>query len=389
MSVANVLGYGSVLLVSDALGPADFGAIAALTGLGVVASIPAGALQVLVAARRSSGGSMTGVMSVSIAVGGAMGGVLLLAAPLVAGSFSLPSVWPVVWLALTVVPTATGSAQQGILLGGKDLKRLSVLLVVTGGTRLVASIALAMSGASISAVMAAWALAQLVTTLVGAILTRSALRGDGATSRWRWQRLLARSSVSFGALIAMTSIDVILARHYLPAFSSGLYGVASMFARVVFWATQFIAMAVVPRLASAPGRRIVVQAYLAVLAVASPALIALAVAPRFVLRLLGLGDYQSVGPLLVGFGFLGVLWAFVQVSTYVGISRQRHSVAGALWLGVAIQAVLTVAWWNDTTTEVWGAAMVGATASLVALWTPTSIGRLVSRPSATSSGSAA
>lgn len=379
MSAANVLGYGSVLLISTELGPADFGAIAALTGLGVVASVPAGTLQVLVAARRSSGSSTQGTFGISLIVGLVMAAALLVVSPVVERSFDLPSVWPVVWLACAVVPTTIGAAQQGHLLGGRQLLGLSTLVVTFGGSRLVASIALALGGAGVSVVMAVWAAASVVTVIIGAALARPAAQPEAIRSatdeQWHWVRSLVRSSIAFGALIVMTNMDVILARHYLDATDSGLYGVASMFARVIFWATQFIAMVVIPRLPSTPGRRIILQAYGAVVVVASPALLVLAVAPGTLLTLLGLDAYRSVADQMIGFGLLGVLWACIQVSAFVGISRERSSTTAALWLGVVAQLALTVLWLHDSTGQVLAAAAVGALVSLGAAWAP-SISRL-------------
>lgn len=387
MSAANVLGYGSVLLISTELGPADFGAIAALTGLGVVASVPAGTLQVLVAARRSSGHSTRGTFGISLVVGLVMAAALLVVSPVVQRSFDLPSVWPVVWLAAAVVPTTVGAAQQGHLLGGRQLLGLSTLVVTFGGSRLIASIALALGGAGVSVVMAGWAAASILTVVIGAALTGSTSRSEAnrhsADDEWRWVRSLARSSVAFGALIVMTNMDVILARHYLGATDSGLYGVASMFARVIFWATQFIAMIVIPLLPSAPGRRIVLQAYGAVVLVASPALLVLAVAPDTLLTLLGLDDYRSVADQMIGFGVLGVLWACIQVSAFVGISRERSSTTAALWSGVIAQLALTVVWLHDSTGQVLAAAAVGALVSVGAAWAPS-----ISRRSETASESA-
>ena len=49
MALANVLSYVFVLVLSRALGPADFGGFSALSAYGIVLSVPAGALQVIVA----------------------------------------------------------------------------------------------------------------------------------------------------------------------------------------------------------------------------------------------------------------------------------------------------------------------------------------------------
>jgi O-antigen/teichoic acid export membrane protein len=389
MAMVNVLGYGSVLLVSGTLGPADFGAVAALTGLGVVCVIPGGTLQVLVAARRSHGHSLHGVTGVGLLVGVVVAVLLAALSPVVEQSFSLSSVWPALWLAAAVVPTTIGSVQQGALLGERRLAALTAVALVSGLSRLTASALLALGDADVATVMAGWAASGVVPVLLGMVLVaRDAPSGDA----WHWLPALLRSSIAFGALIAMTNVDVVLARHYLSAHDSGLYGVASMFARVVFWATQFIAMLVVPRLAATPGRRIVVRAYVAVLVVASPALAVLALDAELTLRLLGLGAYREAADDLVLFGLLGVLWACIQVSTFVGIARARGTITIALWCGVAVQVLTTVVTWHDSIGEVLAASMAGAAVTIVVVWLPRRLpwqARRVSRPSGTASGRAA
>lgn len=366
MAAANVLGYGSVVLVSGSLGPADFGAVAALTGLGVVCLVPGGTLQVLVAARRSRGHSLHGVLRIGLLLGVLVAVLLAALSPVVRSSFSLDSPWPVLWQAVIVVPTTVAAVQQGVLLGEKRFAALSSLLVAIGLSRLVASAGLAWADAGVTTVMAVWALASTLPVLLGLALIRS---DEPPEVRWRWVPAVAGSVVAFGALVTMTNIDLVLARHFLPAYDSGLYGVASMFARVIFWATQFIAMTLVPRLAAAPGRRIVVRAYLAVLLVASPALLVLAVAPDLLLRVLGLGGYRGAADDLVVFGVLGVLWACIQVSTLVGIAREGHRITVALWTGIAVQVVVTAVW-HGSLDQVLAASIAGAAVALVVVWAP-------------------
>ena len=80
----------------------------------------------------------------------------------------------------------------------------------------------------------------------------------------RWRRLemglvreLLTSNGTLAVLLAMTSTDVLLARHLLTAHDAGAYAFAGLFGKVVFWGTQFVALAVVPSVAdSAEGGRV-------------------------------------------------------------------------------------------------------------------------------------
>ena len=165
MAVGNVLGYASVVLVSAALGPADFGAVAALTSLGVVTAIPAGALQVLMASRSSRGDDSRGVYAFAALVGAALWALLVAASGPLASSFALDSAWPLVWLGLTLVPMTMTGVQQGVLLGHHRLGRLSVTFLVAGLARLAATLWCVRVEPSVAGAFAAWATATAVGCL--------------------------------------------------------------------------------------------------------------------------------------------------------------------------------------------------------------------------------
>ncbi len=119
-TAANVLGYGFAVVLSRSLGPADFGALAALLAAGLIGSIPGVALQLAVARSAASGSEAAEVARwLRIAL---VSGVLLMLgtwalAPLAESFLDLPSLLPVFWLGVVLLPTTLTGAFQGRLLG--------------------------------------------------------------------------------------------------------------------------------------------------------------------------------------------------------------------------------------------------------------------------------
>ena len=90
-SVANALGYVLTVIAARVLGPAEFGAFSALLALIIVGNVAALAIQATVARDivrgRPTGGTVVGGLILAALVGG----VLVVATPVVSAFLSLPS----------------------------------------------------------------------------------------------------------------------------------------------------------------------------------------------------------------------------------------------------------------------------------------------------------
>ena len=361
VAVANVLGYAAVVIISASFGPAAFGAVGALTSLGVITGIPAGTLMVIVAGRTGVGENVPWAYALSVAVG-VIEWMLIVAGSLVMMRvFDLDSAWPLFWLGLTLIPMTMVGAQQGVLLGSNRLGRLSVLFVFSGVARLAAALMCVLVKPTVSVAYFAWLIAAILGFVLGYFLCRDLASLHGRLRGLIWQAAaLGRASLALLALITLTSIDTIFARHFLNPYESGIYSVASMFAKVIFWGTQFIAMIVIPRLAQRSERFLILKAYGAVVLLGLPVVIAVAVDPLFWLASVGLQDYNSAAVLLVRFSALGMLWSLTQVSIFADISGAKTQMTTIVWVGLALQILLTSIWLHSTPADVWLAAFVSA-----------------------------
>ena len=369
MGISNALGYLLVLMLSRTLGPADFGGYSALSTAGVLLAIPAGAFQVVIA-RRVSGAddteSTTGIRA-ALGISTVLFAGTAVAAPALAAVFHLASGWSAVLMGAMLVPMTLTGCFQGILLGTHRLRALSLLYVVTALTRLAAALVAAIGGFSVTEVFAVMLAAAVVTALLGAVLCRSALHGATglAPSGAGLAAEMLRSNSTLAALTALTSVDVILARHFLSQHASGGYALASTFGRAICWGTQFIALILVPRMRGAGATRTLLKASGLVLAIGLLGLAVVSARPGFWVRVAGGTEYADYGHLAQACVLLGIAWALAQVWLFSEMASGEHALGLLTWAVVLIQVLAVTLVWHRSAVQI--VAVCATCAGVVAL----------------------
>ncbi|GAA3548069.1 hypothetical protein AFL01nite_26640 [Aeromicrobium flavum] len=357
MAVANVLSYVFVLILSRALGPGDFGGFSALSAYGIVLSVPAGALQVIVARHVAGAPPHSRGLRTALVVGVALAVATIVAAPLLAHAFRLETTWSVVWLGLTLVPMTLTGAFQGILLGRGRLGALSAVYVATAAGRLAAGAGGASLGLTVAQVFALLLVVAALVAVLGAALCRADLTLDDDR---RLGTELVRATMSLGAFIALTNVDVTLARAYLDDHDSGGYALAATFGRAMGWGTQFVALLLVPRMQGAGAGRSFRRSLGLILALGLAGVAVIAVAPSFWIRLAGGAEYAEFGPLAIACVALGVLWALVQVSLFAEMGLDSAWLGRFTWAVLALQSAAIVLWFHDSPYELVAVCAAGA-----------------------------
>ncbi|MGH7642510.1 MAG: hypothetical protein ACRENX_05760 [Candidatus Dormibacteria bacterium] len=231
-------------------------------------------------------------------------------------------------LAVAVVAaplTAYAGAQRGYLQGSRDFRRLAVNLVLYGGMVVVVAVILLHFGLGSAAVP--------IATLGGALGSAVYPRHPGAYRN--------RSGAHAGRLIDYTvvagsasapvfnNLDVVAARHVLPAHGAGLYSGLSVMGKIVFYGTSSLSAVMYPRVAAAKTaaarRKLLLQALAALMAVDVVALLAYwLLAPHLLKVVLG-PKYASDAKLLPLFAVGVVALTLVNMLVYYGMgARAKH-----------------------------------------------------------------
>jgi O-antigen/teichoic acid export membrane protein len=193
---------------------------------------------------------------------------------------------------------------------------------------------------------------------------------------WRWPGKgspaaavageVAAAAAGVLGLLLLANVDVLLARHFLPAEASGLYAAGSVLTKIAFWAPQFVVTLVFPRLVTtADRRRLLGRSAAVVAAVGVPLVVAAALAPQYAARLSFGAAYLDVGPTLPLFAALGTGLALVQLVLFTGMAVADRGLYRLLLAAVAAEAALVAVFLHDSVAQIVGASLAVVAALLV------------------------
>jgi O-antigen/teichoic acid export membrane protein len=362
MVTASALGYLFVVLLSRALGPADYGGFSSLNSIGLALAIPAGAFQVMYASRVARRGAEAFDLRLPLLVGVVVCLATVALSPALAHLTRVDSALAPALVGLGMPALILNGALMGGLLGMRRIGALSLAYVVFGVSRVAAAGSASALHLGLTGSLALVAVAAFLTTALLWWLCRGQAHLAWATAPnvRGVVRTLYRSNSSTGVLMALTSVDVVLARYVLTKVESGEYGLVSTLGRSPIWVTQFLALALIPALVTSGSRRSVLRAGGLVLGVCLVGTAVAAAAPDVWVGLLGGSEYQGATDLLLPYLALGTLLALAQVLIMAEMAQGRHRLTTVAWLAVALQVALCLTYARNSPFQVLGAAILAA-----------------------------
>ena len=363
--LSNALGYGLTVLLTRSYGPAEYGALGALLGVGLIGGIPAGALQYVLARRTASAGLPAGAneragLRLSVTVGTVLGGLVIVLSPVADAFFHLGSPWPALWLGVMLLPYSVQGAMLGGLLGHERYAAFAAGQVLTAVARFAAGVVTALLTLSVAGAMAALA--------VGTFAAAAGLWWLSGPASWsvpgRSRDLLAdlaRACSAIAGVIVLSNVDLLLARHFLSPAESGAYALAALFGKACLWGAQFVPALVFPRLArDGSGRGLLLRSAAAAGGVGLAGILAAAVAAGPVVRAIAGDDpgYAEAVDLAVPFAVLGTLWALVQLALLAAVAGGDPGPGRLLWVVVAVEALIITVGPHDSPAAILAVGLV-------------------------------
>jgi len=382
MGAGNALNYAYNLAMVRPLGPAGYGALAALLALVLIGAFPGMALQVVVARHTALRGRdgralaelWAGTLAVTLAGGAGLGLLAALAAPAVTGFLHLDSPVPALWLAAALAPLPAIAAVQGMLQGRERFGALAAVLLAAAAGKLAVGVALVALGGGVAGAVAGAAAGGALALLIGLVLVRSALAPLRSRSSWRPRgaaalRGVLAAGVAILGLVLLTNLDVLLARNHLTPRAAGLYAAGAVMAKIAFWAPQFVITVVFPRLVTPEGRARLLGRAAAVVAAGGALLVAgAALAPRLAVLLPFGREYLEVGPLLPAFAALGTLLALAELVLFCGIAAGDRRASRLVLVAAVAEAALIQLALHHSMGQIVAVALGTAVALLAAGW---------------------
>ncbi len=361
IGVMNIATYGFTIVAARALGPQQYGAFAAVMNLLMVVSVASLALQATAARRiASTPGDVReiehGVRRVTLRAALWLGGLLVLAAPLVDVALRLESLLTAALVGLVAVPLTVMGGQAGILQGERRWRPLALLYVAAGVPRLVVGTALIL-----------WRPEELTATvgvLIGAlapvVVGWWALRERGHVHHDRsdadhGSRALVRESVrnsqALLAFFAVSNIDIIVARNVLSDHDSGLYAGGLILTKAMLFLPQFVVVLAFPDMADNAARRRALRLSLGVVGVLGVVGIAASyLLSHVALVFVGGDDYVEVQDQLWLFAVLGTLLSMIQLLVYALLAQESKRLVALPWVALALIGALAATTADSVTT---------------------------------------
>ncbi len=228
----------------------------------------------------------------------------------------------------------------GVSLAGEGITKVTVIAILSlAGLTVIGGIGAFVVGMMAGALMIATPIARRYRTVVG------------TSVKLDWKRILATSAGAVSLTITMTVIgfgDVVLVKHYFPSHDAGLYSIASLCGKVLFYFVGFVPTVLIPQATHrhALGERTRGQLWLAlgfVAAVAAIGVLLYHAAGSVLLHALAGHNYDAALPLLPIYASAMALLAMTTTICSYGIATHRLGFAAPLFVATIATLVFIAA----------------------------------------------
>lgn len=353
---ANALAIVFTVVFARVLGEEDYGSLAALTSWLLILGVPGSALQVaaardVAAGRYGSGPRLAAVTHRWLRPVIVAGLVLTLLSVLLREQLAAITGVDEAWAAALVLPGACCwfalCLLRGVLQGDGAIAPVGWSIAGEAAGRVACGLVLIVAGGGVVGAFAGTPVSFTVAALVLLLVLRRRVGEPGAETPTEGLDRLAAGAwsaiIGLTLLMALQSLDVIVAKHQLPDDEAGSYTAAAVAAKVLIWVAIGLAVYVVPEASRRAARGAapfgaLAQALGAIALLAVPVLLIFAAAPDLLLRL-GFGpEFEDAAPALLPLGTAMTLLACCYLASQYLLALRHWSFL--LVLGTAVVAEL-------------------------------------------------
>jgi O-antigen/teichoic acid export membrane protein len=250
---ANGLNAGFQVALARILSPAEYSLLLSLIVVTLIAAVPPLAFQASVAREVAVSLAEGRKGEAGAAIRGTVRGLSVWAAAVVVvGAVVSPFVgWGALATAVTIAGALVIPAIWGGLLGARLFLAYGVAQLTFAGTRFAAGLGIGLAGGGAAAVMAGVAVATVLTLVLTALPERGLWEAAEGTKSRRLATLPnAAAATGLTVLMALATVDVLVAKLSFSSSDAGAYGVASVGARVLLLVPIGVVTVLFPRVAT-------------------------------------------------------------------------------------------------------------------------------------------
>lgn len=361
---ANAAMYLLNILAARLLVPSAFGELGSLLAVLVVGVVPAMGVQMAVALKTARAvtagepwdGRTGATLGLGLTAAVVVAGCGLLASPGLVALLHLDSAAAPIWLACALFPLTLIGTFHGILQGARRFGALARLVALEGVAKAGGAFAGLLLTGTATCALAGTAIGAVVVAVIGWLIChrpRLVRPEPGSLSA------VLHAIAGLAGIVVLVNLDLVLARHHLPAAAAGGYAVGAIVTKVAYWLPQAIGVLALPRLADQHRKARTVLLALSICATINVLfVVGTALLPGPVIALIGGAQYGGIPVWL--YAMTGSLFSLVQLLLYSRIASSDRATTIAVWAAVGLELVLITQWLNGSMQEVITAALLTA-----------------------------
>ncbi|HMN99025.1 MAG TPA: hypothetical protein PKD59_06385 [Miltoncostaeaceae bacterium] len=370
----NLANYLFQVVSARYLGPSDYGALAALLAVILVAGLPFGAFQLVVArtvAHERTHGRLEDAAAFArsalalTAIGGLICAVVSIAAAQpIADLLQVESPVPIMITGLCLLFAVMLPAGLGVLQGQERYVAYSAGPLLGAMSRLLALVmavvvGLTLEGALVATLLASFLAITIVVwqgrTLLRAGMTHHHVRTALQQLRGPLARVLP-PTVGLIGLASLTNVDIVVVKGALAPEDAGVFGAAGLIAKVALFVPVAIVAVLQPRVAArvAKGRTagdILMRSALVTAAFCALFTLACYAMPTTIVHAVYGSSFGDAAAILGEYALFISMMSIVSVQVNYHLSRQRYRFGYVLGVAAVLHAITLVAF-HDTLREV-------------------------------------
>lgn len=288
---------------------------------------------------------------------GVMGlAAFLLASPVIKSVVKVDSPWLIIGIGFGGYLGVYSSVFSASLQGLAKFFRLSLVMIFGSWLKLGLAVLLVLFGFGVGGAIYGIVLASFFTAFVGyQLLTRLLPFGGGGeiSVRRSFKRIGSYSMAVLASNLSLTSfytLDIILARYFLPPIEAGHYAALSVLGKIIFFASSPVSQAMFPLISDKKARgedykKLLGLSFLLVSAISFSLIIAYNFLPNFIVgQMFGLEKYQPIVQYLGRFAIFISLYALccLLANFYLSIAWIKAIILPVL--AASLQFILILIW---------------------------------------------